>query len=87
MVDEDDNDNDFEQSPADRFQEIMDIIAELAQEAVDLLPKREVARAQSYWYAHIVTAIGPSHHNYISGSMCSMEDSLKKLQCEEDEDE
>jgi hypothetical protein len=78
MVDEDDSD--VKQSAVDRFQEIMYTISELAQEAVDLLPEHAVAAAKSYWYPHILCAIGDSYHDYLGGSMCSMEDSLETLQ-------
>lgn len=78
MVDEDDSD--VKQSAVDRFEEIMYTISELVQEAVDLLPEHAVEAAKSYWYSHILCAIGDSYHDYLGGSMCSMEDSLETLQ-------
>lgn len=69
-----------------RFEEIKDQIKELLNEALDLVPEGGAkARAKAYWYPHIITALD-NDHEYMGGSMCSMQDTLEEF-CDEDEEE
>jgi hypothetical protein len=69
-----------------RFEEIKEQIKELLDEAFDLVPDHARARAESYWYAHISTALDEDH-GYLGGSMCSMQDTLEEFDEEDEEDE
>jgi len=70
-----------------RFEEIKEQIKELLEEAIDLVPDHARARANAYWYAHISTSLDDDH-DYMGGSMCSMQDSLEEFDdVEEDEEE
>jgi hypothetical protein len=73
---------------AERIREIIEEIRELVQEAMDLIREEGSDltrdRARSYWYPHILIALG-GDHGYLGGSMCSMEDTANEL--EEDEEE
>jgi hypothetical protein len=73
---------------ADRIREIADEIRELLQEAMEIAGEDEMvyARARSYWYPHILIALG-GDHGYLGGSMCSMEDTARELEEAGDEDE
>jgi len=71
---------------ADRIREIADEIRELLAEAMSIAGGDDMVytRARSYWYPHILIALG-GDHGYLGGSMCSMEDTANEL--EEDEEE
>ncbi len=69
-----------------RFEEIREEIANLAEEAVEILPDDEKARARGYWYAHIMGALGGDYNSYLGGSFIDMESSLKSFD-EDDENE
>jgi hypothetical protein len=69
-----------------RFEEILEEIKLLTDEALSLLPAGNCARAESYWYSQIVTALD-NDHGYLSGCMCSMQDTLNEWEEDEDEDE
>ena len=70
-----------------RFEEIIGEIKELLEEALDLVPDHERLRAETYWYSHISMALD-ENHSYMSGSMCSMQDTLEEFdEVEEEEDE
>jgi hypothetical protein len=75
---------------AERIMEIAEEIRELLQEAMELAGQDEwvYSRDQSYWYPHILIALG-GDHGYLGGSMCSMEDTARELEesGEEDGDE
>ena len=62
-----------------RFEEIIQEISELASEARDLLPESVLARANSYWYAHISAALSDDNE-FMGRSMCNMQDSLEEWQ-------
>lgn len=66
---------------AERIREIADEIRELLAEAIDLTDYDEGAynRARSYWYPHILIALG-GDHGYLGSSMCSMEDTARELE-------
>lgn len=69
-----------------RFEEIKEQIKELLDEALDLVPEGGAkARAKAYWYPHIVMALD-NDHEYMGGSMCSMQDTLEEFYDEEEED-
>ena len=67
-----------------RFEEIIQEISELVSEARDLLPENILARANSYWYAHITTALSDDNE-FMGSSMCNMEDSLNDWKEQEDD--
>lgn len=70
-----------------RFEEIKDQIKELLDEAIDLVPEGGVKeRARAYWYPHIIMALD-SDHEYMGGSICTMEDTANEFDEEEDYDE
>ena len=60
-----------------RFKEIIQEISELASEARDLLPESVLARANSYWFAHISEALSDDNE-FMGRSMCNMQDSLEE---------
>ena len=62
-----------------RFEEIIQEIRALATEARDLLPNSVLARANSYWYSHITTALNDDNE-FMGRSMCNMQDSLEDWQ-------
>lgn len=71
----------------ERFEEIMEEICDLANEALSLLPT-EIARqrAQVYWFAHIMGALGGYYNTYIGGSMITMSESLESFDKTDDDD-
>ena len=68
-----------------RFSDIIQEINELAGEARNLLPDDILSSANSYWYAHITTALN-NDSKFMGSSMCSMQDSLDRWQELTDED-
>ena len=67
------------------FEETIEQIAELTQHALDMLPRGIIRdRARSYWYGHIMSALGSDE--YGSGSATTMRDTWEELQ-NSDEDE
>lgn len=73
-------------SDSDRFEEIIDDIKGLIEEAISLVPDYAKARAESYWYAQISMALN-ENHDYIGGCMCSMQDTLEEFNDIDDEDD
>ena len=75
---------------AERIMEIAEQIRGLVQEAMDLVREEgsDIARerARSYWYPHILVALG-GDHGYMGGSMCSMEDTAREMEDSYDEDD
>lgn len=69
-----------------RFEEIKDQIKELLEEAISLVPSAESDRAESYWYAHISMALDEDH-DYLGGSMCSMQDTINEWHDGDDDEE
>jgi len=64
----------------ERFEEIIDEIGELLEEAIALLPQGEshiYDSAKSYWYAHIKAALDDDHE-FLSKSECNMYDTLEE---------
>ena len=73
---------------AQEFEYIMDEIANLADQALGMLPRGERGAAEAYWYAHILGAIGGHHGSgYMGGSMHTMANSLRNAESGRDEDE
>ena len=71
--------------PAIRLQEIKEQMLELLDEAKSILPDgmaRE--RAKAYWYAHIKTAL-LKEHEYLGGSLVTMDDTIAELEEVEEE--
>lgn len=69
-----------------RFEEIINNIDELMEEAINIIPENMVAKAKSYWYAHIMCAVSDDHE-FIGGSMHHMQDCLDEwMEQEEDSD-
>lgn len=72
-------------SDKQRFEEIIGEINELLEEAIDLVPEGIARdRAKSYWYAQMIVNISEDHE-YMGGSMHSMQDTLEEFD-DEDED-
>lgn len=70
-----------------RFEEIIGEIRELLDEALELVPEGVTrSRAESYWYGNMIVNV-TEDHNYMSGSMCSMQDTLEELDEVEEFDE
>ena len=70
-----------------RFENIINKIDCLMDEAINLIPERLVLKAKSYWYAHIMCAINDDHE-FLGGSMHHMQDSLDEwIEQEEDHDD
>ena len=67
----------------ERFDEIRCNIRDLLEEALDLVPELNKARASSYWYAQISTSLD-ADHDFLGGSMCSMQDTLDEWEEEEE---
>lgn len=68
---------------AERLREIQEEILDLLEEAAEeVRGTSEQQSARAYWYAHIKTAL-LNEHEYLGGSMHTLEDSIKAL----DEDE
>ena len=42
------------------------------------------ARAEAYWKAHIICALR-NDHQYLGGSMCTLEDTIEELEAEHDD--
>lgn len=65
------------------FQEAMETIMEQAEHAFSMLPRGIIQdRARSYWYGHIMSAVGSE--SYFGGSSTTMQDTLEELQDEID---
>lgn len=73
---------------ADELEEIKAQMLDLLQEAEGLLRGTGVIldRARSYWLAHIRTALDDDH-DYLGGSMHTMQDSIDELMGDENEEE
>jgi hypothetical protein len=69
-----------------RFEEIICEIKELLEEAINLVPDHARSRANAYWYAHISTSLD-NDHDYMGGSMCSMQDTSEQFYEEEEDEE
>ena len=74
----------------ERILEITDEIRDLLQEAMDLVRSEgtdfDRERARSYWYGHILIALG-GDHGYMGRSMCSMADTAEELMADEEPEE
>jgi len=69
-----------------RLEEIQNEMLKLIDEAEDILQNEgdiTFERARSYWIAHIKTAL-TSEHDYVGGSMFTMESTIKELRGEEE---
>jgi len=71
---------------AERIMEIAEEIRGLVGEAIELAREDDGVynRARSYWYPHILVALG-GDHGFMGGSMCSMEDTARELEGAYDE--
>lgn len=72
---------------ADELAEIKAGMHELLDRARDLLRGTGAIknRAEAYWLAHIATALDDDH-GYCGGSMCTMDDTIRELSGDDDED-
>ena len=74
----------------ERILEISEEMQELLREAMGLLREHgtelDNLRARSYWYGHIVIALG-GEHGYMGRSMCSMTDTAEELMADEEPEE
>jgi len=69
-----------------RFEEIIDEIKDLLEEAIDLVPEGTArSRAQSYWYATMIMNV-TDDHDYMGGCAVGMQDTLEEFDDNEDEE-
>lgn len=66
-------------SEREEFEDIITQIEELTNAALQMTPSNEQQRARSYWYGHIMTAIGSEMYGR---SMYSMRDTLASFENE-----
>lgn len=69
----------------DRLKEIQEEMLELRREAEKLLHKdggSHYMRAKAYWLAQLKTSL-TNEHEYLGGSMCSMQDTIEEIEGEE----
>ncbi len=75
------------QEMVDELGEIQSQILELVKRARALLRNNEyqgaLARAESYWIAHVTTAIS-NNHGYLGGSTVSLQDTIEEIENDED---
>jgi hypothetical protein len=80
----------FQQEDIDRLSEIKTEMQDLIHEALEIVRssgnKFEYDRAKAYWYAQIVMALSDDH-DYLGGSMATMEGAIKNLQEDKDEED
>lgn len=74
-----------------RLIEIKDEIKTLLEEAKQIIRYKSSnsitwERARSYWYAHIMMALD-KEHDYLGGSMFTMEDTINELEEVDEDDE
>lgn len=77
------------QEDVERLSEIKGEMLELLDEALDLIRNMsadEYKRARAYWYAHIKGAL-TRDHEYLGGSMETMEDAIEALEEHAEEEE
>ena len=75
------------QEIVDELGEIQTQILELVEQARALLRNNEyqgaLMRAESYWIAHVTTAIS-NNHGYLGGSTVSLQDTIEEIENDED---
>lgn len=73
---------------ADELAEIKAGMHELIDRARGLLRGTGITgdRARAYWLAHILTALDDDH-GYLGGSMCTMDDTIRELGGDDEEDD
>ena len=75
------------QEIVDELGEIQSQILELVEQARALLRRNELQgalmRAESYWIAHVTTAIS-NNHGYLGKSMVSLQDTIDEIKDAED---
>ena len=75
------------QEIVDELGEIQTQILELVEQARALLRNNQyqgaLARAESYWIAHVTTAIS-NNHGYLGKSMVSLQDTIEEIENDED---
>jgi len=77
------------QEIVDELGEIQSQILELVEQARTLLRRNELQgalmRAESYWIAHVTTAIS-NNHGYLGGSTVSLQDTIDEIKDAEDDE-
>jgi len=77
------------QEIVDELGEIQSQILELVEQARALLRRNELQgalmRAESYWIAHVTTAIS-NNHGYLGKSMVSLQDTIDEIKDAEDDE-
>ena len=78
------------QEIVDELGEIQSQILELVEQARALLRRNELQgalmRAESYWIAHVTTAIS-NNHGYLGKSMVSLQDTIDEIKDTENDDD
>jgi len=71
----------------EKLTEIKEQMLELLDEAKDIIPEGMAKeRAKCYWYARIKTAL-LKEHEYLGGSLVTMDDTINEISEEESEEE
>ena len=77
------------QEIVDELGEIQSQILELVEQARALLRRHQLQgalmRAESYWIAHVTTAIS-NNHGYLGKSMVSLQDTIDEIKDAEDDE-
>jgi len=81
--------NEEQQDAITRMEEIKDEMKELLDEAQDIVKDffnrgTSYERAKAYWIAHIRVDLDKDNE-YLSGSMCNMEDTINEMRGGDDE--
>jgi hypothetical protein len=67
--------------------DIKESMLEMLEHAIELVPEGITKeRAKCYWYAHIKTAI-LKEHEFLGGSLVTLEDTINEIEKETEEEE
>lgn len=61
----------------ERFEDIIDEIDNLLEEAIGLIPEEVYNRAKLYWYSNMVSSLN-NNNEFVKKSKCSMQDTLEE---------
>ena len=70
---------------AHRFEQIIQEMKKLAEEARSLVPDHARPRANAYWVAQLAMILD-NDHGYMGGCGCSMQDTLEEWNDDDDDD-
>ena len=61
----------------ERFEDIIDEIDNLLEEAIGLIPEEVYDRAKLYWYSNMTSSLN-NNNEFVKKSKCSMQDTLQE---------